>query len=91
MLGLAVEQWIIGHLASERGDEDERTGDIRSWRPTYGGCSTSSWGGDCCVGLNQTRRPQLGFVCVVEHCGFSVTAERTRGEIHILQRGLASP
>ena len=43
------------------------------------------------MGLNQTRGPQLGFVCILEQCDFSVTAERTRGEIHMLPRGLASP
>ena len=42
------------------------------------------------MGLNQMRWPHLGYVCVVKHRDFSVTAERTRGEIHMLQRGLAS-
>lgn len=31
-------------------------------------------------GLDQTRQPQLGLVCVMERSGFSVTTERTRGE-----------
>jgi hypothetical protein len=35
--------------------------------------------------LNQTRQPQLGFACVVERCGFSVTTERMRGEIRTLR------
>ena len=37
-------------------------------------------------GLDQTRQPQLGFVCVVERCGFSLTAERTREGTHMLQQ-----
>ena len=82
----------MGASHRREGTDDERTGDIRSRRPTSGGCSTSSWGEDCCVGLNQTRRPQLGFICVLEQCEFSVTAERAGGrEIHILQHGLALP
>ena len=32
------------------------------------------------------RQPQLGFVCIVEWCGFSVITERTMGETRTLQQ-----
>jgi len=41
------------------------------------GAAIAAWG------LNQTRQPQLCFICVVEQCGFSVTSEvERRGNAH---------
>ena len=34
--------------------------------------------------LNQTRQPQLGFICVAKRSGFSVTTERARGDTYVV-------
>ena len=89
--------WWTGVIAGQRDPalpfplqnlQDSERGRRRAYdpSPTTGGCSTSSWAGIAARGLDQTRLPQLGFVCVVERCGSSITIERTRGETRTLQQ-----
>ena len=92
--------WWTGVIAGQRDPalpfplqnlQDSERGRRRAYdpSPTTGGFSTSSWAGIAARGLDQTRLPQLGFVCVVERCGSSVTTGGRNTYVTAGLRGLS--
>jgi len=66
----------LSDMRHQRREEDEHTIEVQLPE----GVRRRHRAGIAAWGLDQTRKPQLALVCVVERSGFSVSTERTRGE-----------